>query len=221
VESSPISAIGAVVVCLGLVALATVSEGRTADPVRASPGRDTGARSRVTATGPTLSALRQGRPIDLNTASASDLELLPAIGPKLALRITAYRQQHGPFLSVEELSRVSGIGPKKLERIQPLLVATAKYVAGRNSKLTKENDVLDVKHQVKGEMNGEVSRPSVESREKYERPYLQSEKQLSGKKIVEPDNAVSRGVDGKLLAPQAAHPIYPDPEVWDELQDIQ
>jgi competence protein ComEA len=57
--------------------------------------------------------------IDLNSADAARLELLPGIGPVAGEAIVRYRQEHGPFGSLEELERVPGIGPKKIERIQP------------------------------------------------------------------------------------------------------
>jgi competence protein ComEA len=50
--------------------------------------------------------------LDLNAASADDLEALDGIGPVLASRIVAYRADNGRFVSVEDLRRVSGIGPK-------------------------------------------------------------------------------------------------------------
>ncbi len=60
-----------------------------------------------------------GGKIDLNRASASDLEQLPGIGPGLAARILAYRARHGRFHSVQELEEVSGIGDRRLARIAP------------------------------------------------------------------------------------------------------
>ena len=51
--------------------------------------------------------------INLNTATAEDLEELPGVGPVLAGRIVDYRTQHGGFRSVEQLRDVSGIGPKR------------------------------------------------------------------------------------------------------------
>lgn len=57
-------------------------------------------------------------PIDINRASAEDLQRLPGIGPALSRRIVEARRQ-GPFKSVDDLRRVSGIGPKKLEALRP------------------------------------------------------------------------------------------------------
>jgi len=49
--------------------------------------------------------------ININTAAAAQLEGLPGVGPVLASRIVAYREQHGPFASVEALEAVTGVGP--------------------------------------------------------------------------------------------------------------
>jgi comEA protein len=59
--------------------------------------------------------------IDLNTATAGQLEVLPGIGPALAARIVEYRTTSGPFRSVDELDEVKGIGPRILERLRPLI----------------------------------------------------------------------------------------------------
>ncbi len=59
------------------------------------------------------------RLININTATAAELELLPGIGPALAARIIEHRTRHGRFRSVEELDHVSGIGPRTLEKIRP------------------------------------------------------------------------------------------------------
>jgi competence protein ComEA len=64
-----------------------------------------------------------GLPIDLNRASAADLDAVPGIGPALAQRIIAYRHAHGPFKKIDELQeKVLGFGPNNLEKIRPYLV---------------------------------------------------------------------------------------------------
>lgn len=59
--------------------------------------------------------------ISLNLSSETDFEQLPGIGPALARRIVEYREQHGSFGSLEELTSVSGIGPKLFGQIKDLL----------------------------------------------------------------------------------------------------
>nr|WP_243896357.1 helix-hairpin-helix domain-containing protein [Actinomyces bowdenii] len=59
-----------------------------------------------------------GSRININTATASQLEELPGIGPALAQRIVEHRQTHGPFASVEDLTDVPGIGRAKLEALK-------------------------------------------------------------------------------------------------------
>ena len=56
--------------------------------------------------------------IDVNTASTGELEILPEIGPSLAGAIVSYRNENGPFDSVDGLDNVPGIGPKTLEAIR-------------------------------------------------------------------------------------------------------
>lgn len=60
-------------------------------------------------------------PIDLNTASAQTLELLPGVGKKTAQRIIDKRSEKGGFRSVEELAEVRYIGRHKLEKIRPFV----------------------------------------------------------------------------------------------------
>jgi competence protein ComEA len=59
--------------------------------------------------------------ININTASASDLEALPGIGPALAQRIVAFREERGGFRTIEELLEVSGIGPRTFENLRDLV----------------------------------------------------------------------------------------------------
>ncbi|PIQ24347.1 hypothetical protein COW36_24150 [bacterium (Candidatus Blackallbacteria) CG17_big_fil_post_rev_8_21_14_2_50_48_46] len=58
------------------------------------------------------------RKLDLNRATAAELESLPGVGPKMAQRILAWRKAHGEFSSVDELTQVKGIGKKRLKELR-------------------------------------------------------------------------------------------------------
>lgn len=114
-RSAPHAAAGVVAFLLALVALATRSHEPPPAPQAPPP---------VLRESPAAAALRRGEAIDVNTASAADLELLPHVGPALAARIVADREQNGPFTHLDELDRVNGIGPRTVERLAPLLRVT-------------------------------------------------------------------------------------------------
>lgn len=61
-----------------------------------------------------------GNAVDINTADAATLETLPGVGPSTAAKIVADREANGPFASVDDLQRVAGIGPKKLESLRDM-----------------------------------------------------------------------------------------------------
>jgi competence protein ComEA len=65
--------------------------------------------------------------IDVNSAPASELERLPRVGPALAMRIVAYREQHGPFASLESLRHVRGIGPSTARSVAPLVTFSGRH----------------------------------------------------------------------------------------------
>ena len=62
-----------------------------------------------------------GAKVNINTAGMDLLESLPGIGPALAQRIVDYRQSHGPFERIEDVTEVSGIGEAIFEAIQDLI----------------------------------------------------------------------------------------------------
>jgi competence protein ComEA len=61
-------------------------------------------------------------PVDLNSATAEQIDALPGIGPVTAQKIIDYRQQHGPFTSLDDLDAISGIGPARIENLKGLAV---------------------------------------------------------------------------------------------------
>ncbi len=61
-------------------------------------------------------------PVDLNTATPEQLDTLPGVGPQTAAKIISFRQEHGPFHSVDELDAVPGIGPARIEQLKGLVL---------------------------------------------------------------------------------------------------
>ena len=89
----------------------------TADAV-ADPGA--GGSGVGAATGAAGSAA-PGAPVDLNTATVAQLDALPGVGPVIAGRIVAWRQENGRFTTVDDLSEVQGIGDATMARLRPLV----------------------------------------------------------------------------------------------------
>ena len=70
--------------------------------------------------------------IDLNAATAMELDTLPGVGPRTAERIIEYRREHGGFERIEDLMDVRGIGERTFLRLKPLVtVAASEPDAGR------------------------------------------------------------------------------------------
>ena len=83
----------------------------------ASPSPTTKTLSNNT-TNSNIKAADNGSIVNINTASAEELATLKGIGPKTAEKIIEYRQNNGPFKSIEEIQNVRGIGAKKFENIK-------------------------------------------------------------------------------------------------------
>ena len=96
---------------------ANVGQGNTAQSGAAQNNAPQPART-LTASG---SAQKGSTPVNINTATAEELQSLPRIGPAMAQRIIAWREAHGGFRSVDELDAVPGIGPSMLENLRPLV----------------------------------------------------------------------------------------------------
>ncbi|MEU2199056.1 ComEA family DNA-binding protein [Isoptericola sp. NPDC019482] len=91
---------------------------RPGEQVSSADGAPEGAGEDGTGGGSDASA---GGAVNLNSAGAADLEVLPGIGPALAERIVTWRDENGPFTSVDELDEVSGIGPSVLGQVRDLV----------------------------------------------------------------------------------------------------
>jgi competence ComEA-like helix-hairpin-helix protein len=103
----------------------TTGDGAGVEDAGAGRGPAGGSGARPDAAAPLRPLL-----IDLNHATAQELERLPGIGSSLAGRIIADRDRLGPFGSPEALLRVPGIGPRTLARMRPYLTAPAAADSG-------------------------------------------------------------------------------------------
>ena len=64
-------------------------------------------------------------PVNINTATAEELQTLPGIGPAVSKRILDYRQKNGSFKKPEDLMNVRGIGEKSFLKLKPLVITSA------------------------------------------------------------------------------------------------
>jgi competence protein ComEA len=96
-----------------------LEDGMDAAPRKDAPPKGVKPAARKTADGTKKGdALKE--PIDINHATATELQRLPGVGPAMSSRIILVREQR-PFRSVDELRRVAGIGAKTLEKLRPFV----------------------------------------------------------------------------------------------------
>jgi competence ComEA-like helix-hairpin-helix protein len=85
-------------------------------------------------------------PLDPNTATREELDRLPGVGPKTALRWIGVRGSGGPFFALQDLRRVSGLGPKRLEGIAPHLRFLPDRAEGRRGRSPERLDLNGASH---------------------------------------------------------------------------
>jgi len=87
-------------------------------PACATPPRDAASEAQLS-----LSAkVENARPVNINVASATELEKLPGVGKAIAERIIAHRTEYGPFRRAEHLMMVRGISDRKFRAIRSMIV---------------------------------------------------------------------------------------------------
>lgn len=64
---------------------------------------------------------KQNTKVNINTATQTQLETLPGIGPSTASKIVSYRKENGKFKSIEDIKKVSGIGGSKFDKIKDFI----------------------------------------------------------------------------------------------------
>lgn len=105
--------------CLSLIAFTAL--------VAAHPSLVSAAQDKPASRGAAKPTAAAPAVVNINTASATDIERLPGIGAKTAALIVEYRQKNGPFKKIEELMNVRGVGEKSFLKLKPhLTVGQAK-----------------------------------------------------------------------------------------------
>lgn len=103
---------------LGAAATVTVTTGRTDSAVEEHPPT---VPPVVATSAPATTASSSKELIEINLAGVAELDGLPGIGPVLAERIITYREENGPYRSVDELEAVEGISTTMVEELRPLV----------------------------------------------------------------------------------------------------
>ena len=107
------------------IALVFVLTGPSGNPFAQSPSQSQSSQSSAPAQPPAAA------PLNLNTATVTELAKLPGIGPAVAARIVEHRQKNGGFKKIEELMNVKGIGEKTFLKLKALVTVTPPKTEGR------------------------------------------------------------------------------------------
>lgn len=114
--------LGSIGVCTSSARASSVTERVRMQPSPQFTQEPTPPQPEATSSAPSKSP--KGAVVNLNTASAAELEELPGIGPSTAARIVEYRQKNGSFKKIEDLLNIRGIGEKSFLKLKPLLTVT-------------------------------------------------------------------------------------------------
>ena len=106
----------AIAVCGGVLPQADLANVNLAQPLK--DGMQIRVPERADAGGSAAHMAQHDGKIHINTADEKKLDELPGIGPTMAKRIVEYRNEHGPFESIDDLVKIRGIGAEKLEKIR-------------------------------------------------------------------------------------------------------
>lgn len=106
----------AIALCGGVLPQADLANVNLAQPLK--DGMQIRVPERPDAGGSAAAMAQSDGKIHINTADEKKLDELPGVGPIMAKRIIEYRNEHGPFESVDDLAKVRGIGAEKLEKIK-------------------------------------------------------------------------------------------------------
>lgn len=103
---------------------------------------------------PTFAA--EARKVNINTADAAQLALLPRVGPSVAQKIVDFRKENGPFKSAEDLMLVQGIGEKTFQLLKPYLAVSGETTLKEKVKAGKTGPApAKEKEKEKGKKEGE------------------------------------------------------------------
>jgi competence protein ComEA len=85
----------------------------------------------------------EGRKVNINNAEATQLALLPRVGPSVAERIVAYRKENGPFKKPEDLMLVPGIGEKTFALLKPYLAISGETTLKEKVRMSRASSSKD------------------------------------------------------------------------------